>query len=1220
MLLLFVFLCVLCAFVVISTKPMNFRRLLLENLLYHWRGNLAVLLGVAVGTAVLTGALLVGDSLRGSLRHVAEEQLGWVDLALVNKRFFREELAEKLSAKHLSPAILLQVSAAREQNGKPVAPRIRQVVLLGVDGRFWSGSPSTEGKRIGGMTAPFWNSPEDSAARLEEEGVVLGAALAQDLGVQAGDRLVLSLQKFSAVPRETLLGRRETQDVVAHVSLPVRAVLPDDHFGSRFTLNPGPSLPRNAFVPLRLLQQQLPRLQSQKGSEAGRNRSLPEGPINAVLAAGADREALQAEVKKYMQLDDWGLVLRQPRRRFGIPAPKYLSLESRELFVQPPAQAAVQQAGLRSGPTLVYLVNGLTVRPRLAEAAAAVLVPPAGPGIAQVTLPTYALTQAAYPSVAYPIVAALDPTQAPPLGPFLPARLAKLADDEILLVDWQGSPLKGLRPGARLTMTYYNPGDEGYLREESADFRLAAHVPLSGARNDLYLTPEFPGVTDSPSIAGPDGWDPPFPFRRWLVTKVDEQYWNEHRTTPRAYITLKAGQRLWGSRFGDLTSIRIDPQGQSKESITRKILDHLDPAQGGLIFQDVRGSKLQAAASGTDFGGYFAGFSSFLIIAALLLVGLMFRLNLDRRASEIGLLLAVGHQRRTVHLLLLAEGTLLAMLGGLVGLAAALGYAQLLLDFLAASWPGGLNRSFLQLYVAPLSLLYGFGGAVAFSILTILWSTWMLAGVPPRALLEGETTTGDGLAQARRLIWSKVVLGVGLAGGGLCMAAGAFFQDHEIKATCFLCGGLLLLTAGLAAVWLWLRRRHPSAHTITHGGATGLARLGARNAGRHPLRSLLTVGLLALATFLIVAVQAFHRDPGRQFLERTGGSGGFPLLAECDLPVFQDPNTPGAQPRQGQLNHGGMGVADPVEQHHVTFYPFRVKEGDDVSCLNLYRPREPRLFGVPDAIIQRGGFQFANTEATTPEERDNPWLLLQKPRDDGAIPVFGENNTVTYVLGSGLGGEINVTDGYGRPVRLRIVGLLQDSVFQSELLMADANFRRLYPQIEGFQFFLIDTPPTKAGDVRVIVENDLADYGMAVTPTPQRLEAYLAVENTYLATFQALGGLGLLLGALGLAVVLLRSVWERRGELALLRALGFRRSALSWLVLAENALLLILGLLVGTGAALLSVAPHLASGADVPWLQLAGLLVLVMSAGLLAGLLAVRATLRAPLLAALRKE
>src|SRR5438046_2457567 len=96
---------------------MTWRRLLWRNLFFHWRGNLAVLLGVAVGTAVLTGALLVGDSLRGSLRDLTLRQLGWVDQALVTGRFVRERLAEELDAPQVCPALLLQRGASAERVG-----------------------------------------------------------------------------------------------------------------------------------------------------------------------------------------------------------------------------------------------------------------------------------------------------------------------------------------------------------------------------------------------------------------------------------------------------------------------------------------------------------------------------------------------------------------------------------------------------------------------------------------------------------------------------------------------------------------------------------------------------------------------------------------------------------------------------------------------------------------------------------------------------------------------------------------------------------------------------------------------------------------------------------------------------------------------------------------------------------------------------------------------
>ena len=129
------------------------------------------------------------------------------------------------------------------------------------------------------------------------------------------------------------------------------------------------------------------------------------------------------------------------------------------------------------------------------------------------------------------------------------------------------------------------------------------------------------------------------------------------------------------------------------------------------------------------------------------------------------------------------------------------------------------------------------------------------------------------------------------------------------------------------------------------------------------------------------------------------------------------------------------------------------------------------------------------------------------------------------------------------------------------------------------------------------------------------------MQNTYLSTFQSLGGLGLLLGTLGLAAVQLRNVLERRGELALLRAAGFRRRTLAWLVLLEHAALLLAGLGVGTLAALLAVLPQLPGrGATIPWASLGMTLAAVLLVGLAAGVLAVRAAVAAPLLATLREE
>ena len=120
---------------------------------------------------------------------------------------------------------------------------------------------------------------------------------------------------------------------------------------------------------------------------------------------------------------------------------------------------------------------------------------------------------------------------------------------------------------------------------------------------------------------------------------------------------------------------------------------------------------------------------------------------------------------------------------------------------------------------------------------------------------------------------------------------------------------------------------------------------------------------------------------------------------------------------------------------------------------------------------------------------------------------------------------------------------------------------------------------------------------------------------------QSLGGLGLLLGTLGLAVVQLRSVLERRSEFALMRATGFRRTTLGRIVLVENILLLVGGLVIGLVAALVAVFPHLVGGgATIPWLSLIATLAIVVIVGLLAGSLAMRVAVRAPIVAALRGD
>jgi len=139
--------------------------------------------------------------------------------------------------------------------------------------------------------------------------------------------------------------------------------------------------------------------------------------------------------------------------------------------------------------------------------------------------------------------------------------------------------------------------------------------------------------------------------------------------------------------------------------------------------------------------------------------------------------------------------------------------------------------------------------------------------------------------------------------------------------------------------------------------------------------------------------------------------------------------------------------------------------------------------------------------------------------------------------------------------------------------------------------------PDKVDTVRAELSRALTDRGLELTSTARRLGEFQSVENTYLAIFQALGGLGLLLGSAGLAVVVARNVLERRREFGLLAAVGFRPAQLRQLVFVEHRWLIVAALLIGTVSALVGVWPNLAHKAGGFPLRETAILIAVLALG-----------------------
>lgn len=1118
-------------------------RLTRESLFYHWRTHLAVVLGVVTAASALTGALVVGDSMRASLRQAALDRLGRVDAVLVAPRLFRAELAKDVAGDApAAPMLLLRGGATHAAS----SARAEGVNVFGIDDRFWT---LAESDALRSRTGPTGRS------------VVLNERLAEQLGASAGDDVLIRVGKPSAISTETLLGRRD--DTTVTLRLTVESIVPSRDV-SGLSLQPQHRAPLNAFVAIEQLQQAIGR----------------EGRASAIAAAGTTAGELQKNVQRQLTLDDLGLELRMDDQR------NYIAVESEGFLTSPPMETAILSAaqgiGAEATPISAYLANSIE-----RESAA---------------------------SIPYSTVVAVDPVKVA-LTQGDESRVQVIAPGTILLNQWAADDL-GARPGTEIEVTYYVTSDFGELDTRSARFTVAGVVRMDETAIDPGFTPEYPGVTDTVRISD---WDPPFPMNLGKVRDKDEEYWDRYRTAPKAFLSLEDGLKLWAGhsdRHGRYTSIRFFAAerlslAETAAAFEQKLLDSLDPEWVGWRFIALRQQAHAAATGTTDFGMLFIGFSFFLIASAALLVALLFRLTVERRGRSIGMMLATGFSPRRVSGLLVAEGAVLAAIGSAIGLAGAIGYAWLMLAGLRSWWSSAVNAPFLTLSATPQSLVVGWFASFAVAVISIAWSVRGLTRLAPAALLAGAVQSGSaaGAVQRRRISSAVAMAGIVVAAG---LALWGARLSGMAQAGAFFGSGSAMLAAAVAAIaWLF---SVPSRRIIGESVRGAATRLGVRNAPRHASRSLLAIGLIGAATFVIAALEAFRLEAdtgsGKQ-----SGDGGFSLLAESAAGLPFNPNTV-----DGRDSLNFTQPSDPVFDG-LEIIPFRLRAGDEASCLNLYVPSEPRIVGAPPRMVERGGFQFAATLAEIDAQRANPWHLLDAPLDDGAIPAIADESAVLWQFHLGLGRDFVMRDERGRKVRLRFVALLKNSVLQDEIVVGERDFTRMFPSIDGHAFFLIDAPPDRAAKVATVLEEQLARYAFDAEPTARRLADYLAVQNTYLSTFQTLGGLGLVLGTIGVAAVLLRNVWERRGELALMQALGFSRRRISWVVLAENLLLIAAGLATGALAAAVAIAPHVITRPDsIPWVSLSVTLISVLAAGSAAAAIAVWTAVRGPLVAGLRHE
>ena len=1192
-----------------------------KTIRFYRASSLLVVLSIAIATAVITGALLVGDSVRGSLKHLALDRLGYIEHVALFPRFVSASITQRYAE---SPAcaenfdspigLILFPNGTAET---PAGNRSGSVTVLGIDQDFQSLQPAT-GSAL----------PDISRGQ-----VALNETLAAELNVTVGDRLTVRLPKDQAVSADSPLGRSDGR-VEGLPNLEVVAVLPNKGLG-RFDLRASQLPPKNLFVALADVQFVLER------DEQINAVFFPQKLRDRTSAVAADSQLdtskeLANSIAEQTRFDlaDYGLTLERIRQTFPeedsqvdseeetedqtedtAEGPKvvfdYYHLASDDLLLVDDVVAQLSDnlanEQSRPQPVLAYLAN--KIEPSSSK-------PEVEP-------------------VVYSIVAALDFEQIYPDVLDTP-----LAVNETVITDWLARELQ-VSEGEYLTIRYFEPETtHGVEQEKSSFLKVRAIVPLTEPSrpfrrnrpaqydqlptvfNDPNLTPSVPGITDQDSISN---WDLPFPLE-YKVNKRDDTYWNNHRLTPKLFVSREFGDAFFGSRFGNTSSLRWNPELFSKENSSKsenpsplkntdaeiaeqRVLDAVRglEAKLGLTPVAVRAMQLEAASGTTPFDYLFLSLSFFVIFGALMLIALLFRLSIEQRQPQLGTLLSLGWRTRQVARILLAEGLLLAAIGAAIGTGFGILYGQLILFMLKNWWVGAVTVPFLDFYASPTSLVIGFIASLFVCWLAIFVSTRIFWRAGALRLLRSDADQLATQHSGRIGIW--FVLGCITLLSSIGVASVGFYQSGQARSGAFLGAGMMVLVGLLLLTLSKINSRQNSSNTMRFS----ITQLASRTLRRRPMRSLLTIGLMAVATFLVLSLTLFQNSPQKNAVS------GFRLQATASVALSEDLNDSAYQ-------ESILGESSDLDG--VTVRALRVKPGDDASCNNLYQTTRPKILGVTDDFVQDqlpdqpATFPFASAES---HETGSAWNLLAEREADGSqerpIPCILDMNTAMWSLHKGAAvGEVFAIDFEDDTVHFQTVGLLENTLLQGAVIVSEMHLLDRFPEVEGYAYFLIRVPDGRSLDeITQTLESGWGDEGLDVESTSEVMRQLLAVQNTYLSAFQLLGAIGVMFGTFGIVLVQLRSIWERRGELALLSAIGFRGKRLRQVLLLEALWLMAAGILIGALSAGAAAVPAVMSDNSVQQFAFPlALVTMVLIVGLVASLLATRSVEKLPVLQALR--
>ena len=763
--------------------------------------------------------------------------------------------------------------------------------------------------------------------------------------------------------------------------------------------------------------------------------------------------------------------------------------------------------------------------------------------------------------------------------------------NKISISSWLAEDL-GVFSGDTIKMFWFTPELSGDLKEISTSLIIDKIVKRDSIWGDETLMPAFPGIAGKASCSD---WDAGVPVNMKLIRDKDEEYWNNYKGTPKAFINYDFGKELWGSNFGSATAIRF-PESITLSEIENALSGKLKPENTGFTITDVRDQVNKAASEGIDFSSLFLSLGIFIIVSCLILLALSVGIFFDSRKGHVMTYFALGFTNKWIENLLFLETFSISLLGAVPGVFAGGLINLLIINALNSVWSGAVQTNTLNTHFAIMPLAVG--------LLATLLICLVLLKIKTRRFLKG-------LNRSEKEAVATHSRGKSL----LLLTISAFITFSLIVTSRFVTTNLtsILFGAGITAfitLVLLVRHFYIGGFTKNINRLTGKKDLSKLYYSYSPSHAIIPVIIVAAGIFAVFVTGVNRLAISEKMKEPSGGTGGFQFWAETAIPFKTDLNS-----EAGKREYG----LDEDDLKDLMFVQAKKTPGNDASCLNLNHITVPPLLGLdPSYFISNGSFSFASV--IKENETDNPWSYLTKNPGENTIYGIADQTVLQWGLKIAAGDTIILKAESGQPLNIIIAAGLESSVFQGYVLIGEDNLNKYFPSVPGSSVMLVSGKPELAELYKTTLQDRFSNMGISVVPAYERLASFFEVTNTYLSVFTILGAFGMLLGVAGLGFVLLRNYNHRKREYALMVATGYSLKTLKQLIYKDQIIILTEGILIGIISAIISTWSSISGGYEIPWGFLAVMSLSVFLTGLGALALASKTIKDESLIKSLRKE